>query len=295
MTIALEEFAIELISPEGIEKLSYFPNLLLVILVLALMWVGKKVFDLFAGYSLEYQLVKADNKAIAITFVGYMGGVAAILEGVLSGPAESLLDELLLVCVWGVIGIFLLNFAGKFNNRFVLSHFDNKKELLEKHNIGVGAVVAGSYLGSAMIIRSIITGESLGWMADITLTLAYFLLAQFTFLLYSRLYQKIIRYDFHQELKEGNVAAGVSFGINLVAMGILLAVPLSSSFSLLLFLAWFVLGSAVLAFFRFVMDRIIIPLENLDEEIHQDQNWGVALLEGCFSLAAVVVLQTIFT
>jgi len=49
-----------------------------------------------------------------------------------------------------------------------------------------------------------------------------------------------------------------------------------------------------MAFFRFVVDRIIIPLEKLDEEIHKDQNWGVAFLEGCFAIAAVVVLQTIF-
>lgn len=59
--------------------------------------------------------------------------------------------------------------------------------------------------------------------------------------------------------------------------------------------AWFIIGSAVIAFFRFVMDRVIIPMEKLDEEIHTDQNWGIALLEGCFSIAAVITIQSIFT
>jgi len=39
---------------------------------------------------------------------------------------------------------------------------------------------------------------------------------------------------------------------------------------------------------------MIIPLEKLDEEIHQDKNWGIACLEGCFSIVAVITLQGIF-
>ena len=131
-------------------------------------------------------------------------------------------------------------------------------------------------------------------MVDIGLTLAYFVLGQIAFFAYSHIYQLVIGYDFHKEIEGGNVAAGISLGLNLAAIGVLLAIPLRTSYSLLLFLSWFVLGSSMMAFFRFVMDRIIIPMEKLDEEIHQDQNWGVALLEGCFSVTAVVILQTVF-
>ncbi|MCP4753186.1 MAG: DUF350 domain-containing protein [Proteobacteria bacterium] len=295
MSMNIQSLAEELVSLEGIETLSYLPNLLLVLLILLLMWVGKKIFDLFTSYSIEYQLVKADNKAITIAFVGYLSGVAIILEGVAQGESESLPTALLDVGIWGIIGILLLNLAGKINDRLLLRRFDNKEELLERHNVGVGVVVAGSYLGSAMIIRSIVLGESLGWAFDITLTLFYFILGQIAFFIYCILYQKVIKYDFHKEIQEGNVAAGISLGFNLLAIGFLLAIPLRTSFSLLFFAAWFILGSAVMAFFRFVMDRIIIPMEKLDEEIHKDKNWGVAFLESCFSIAAVIILQSIFT
>ncbi|MBU3916300.1 DUF350 domain-containing protein, partial [bacterium] len=260
----MEALIAEFISLEGIVSLSYFPNLVLVLLILLLMWIGKKFFDFFSSYSLEYQLVKDDNKAIAIAFVGYLAGVATILEGALEGEHTSLLSELIEVSIWGIVGILLLNLAGLMNDRLVLRYFDNKTELLEKRNVSVGAVVAGSYLGSAMIIRSIIIGESLGWLFEISLTLFYFLLAQLFFSLYSILYQKIATYDLHQEIKDGNVAAGISLACNLVAMGILLAIPIRASFSLVLFIAWFVLGSTIMVFFRFVMDRIIIPMEKLD-------------------------------
>ncbi len=290
----MEEIAYEFISLEGIESLSYLPNLLLVLLILVLMWISKKLFDVFTSYSLEHELVKSDNKAIAIAFVGYLAGVATILEGALNGVYQSLWMELIEVSVWGLIGILLLNLAGKMNDRLILRRFDNKQELLEKENVGVGVAVAGSYLGSAMIIRSIILGESIGWVYDIALTLFYFLLAQLAFYLFSLLYQTVTKYDFHQEIQEGNAAAGMSLAFNLVAVGILLAIPLRASYSLLFFAVWFILGSTVMAFFRFVMDRIIIPMEKLDEEIHKDKNWGVALLEGCFAVAAVIILQVIF-
>lgn len=285
----------EFISLEGISALNHFPNLLLIAIVLVLLWVGKLVFDFLTSYNIEQQLVIEDNKAITVSFVGYLGGVTLILEGVLETGSGSLWIDLINVVVWGVIGILLLNLAGKVNDRIILHRFDNVDELLNQKNVSVGVAMAGGYLGSATIIRSIIIGESLGWVYDISLTLFYFVLAQLAFYLSAFLHQVVTRYDFHQEIHDKNVAAGISFGTSLAAVGILLSIPLQASYSLIVFAAWFVLGSAVMAFFRFIMDRIIIPLEKLDEEIHQDQNWGIALLEGCFAMAAVITLQSVFT
>jgi len=284
----------QFITLEGISTFSHFPNLVLIIMVLFLIWVGKMVFDLFASYRIEQQLVIEDNKAITIGFVGYIAGVSLILEGVLELGAASLLVELAKIMIWGLLGILLLNLAGKINDTIILRRFNNADELLNRHNTAVGVAVAGSYVGSAAIIRSIIIGESISWFYDIALTLFYFFLAQLAFFLSALLHQAVTRYDFHQEIKDKNVAAGISFGAWLVAVGILLSIPLQNSYSLIVFAGWFILGSAVLVFFRFVMDRIIIPLEKLDEEIHKDKNWGIALLEGCFTLSAVMILQAIF-
>jgi uncharacterized membrane protein YjfL (UPF0719 family) len=290
----LEVIGREMIRYEGLATLSYLPHLFSILLVLILLWVSKKVFDLFSDYTIEYQLVKADNKAITVGFVAYLAGVAIILEGVLEGGTESVLLELVNITVWGLIGILLLNLAGKINNRWILRRSDNTREMLENHNIGMGVVMAGGYIGSAMIIRSIILGPTLGWIIDIVLILFYFCLAQLVFVLYGLLYERVTRYDFLKEIQEGNVAAGISFGFNLAAIGILVAIPLRTSFSLVLFGGWLIVGISMMVFFRFIMDRMIIPMEKLDSEIHQDRNWGIALLEGCFSIAAVVLLQSIF-
>lgn len=259
------------------------------------MWLAKKIFDLLTPYNLEMQLVKEDNKAITIAFVGYLAGVAFILEGALEGEFYSLTQSIIDVVVWGIIGILLLNLSGKLNDKIILSTFSNQKELLDRQNVAVGVVIAGGYLGCAMLIRSIILGESMGWAWDIGLTFAYFVLAQAFFFLYSLLYRLTVRFDLLKEIENGNIAAGISLGMNLIAVGILLAIPLRASFSILLFVSWFVIGATAMAFFRFVMDRIIIPMEKLDEEIHKDQNWGIAFLEGSFSLAAVIIIQASFS
>lgn len=294
MEKAFQNLCSGLFSISDLQVISYLPNLVSTFLVLFLIWISKKLFDLFTGYSLDEQLVKKDNKAITTAFVGYLAGVSLILEGVLSGEPMPLVEGAVDIFIWGLIGILLLNIAGKLNAKLILKPLKSSEELLEKQNIGIALVFLGGYIGSAFIIRSIILGETLGWQLDIALTLLFFLLAQIIFFVYSILYQKVIQYDLKQELKEGKVAAGISFGLNLIAIGILLSVPLQSSFSIVLFLIWFICGAALLALFRFLMDKVLIPMEKLDEEIHIDNNWGVALLEGCFIIGVVICLRAIF-
>ena len=74
----------------SLNTFSDLPSLAIVCVILGLLWISKKIYDLFTPYPLEYQLVKADNKAVTITFVGYLGGVVAILEGVVHGESTSL-------------------------------------------------------------------------------------------------------------------------------------------------------------------------------------------------------------
>ena len=290
----MEEILNEMLSLEGVEALSDFPSMLFLLEALALLYLAKKVYGLFNGFDLEHQLVKADNKAVTIAFVAHLSGVALILEGVLESPSVGLIPSMVSMLLWGVIGILLLNVAQMINDRFILRGIANTKEKLEDSNLAVGVAEAGGNLGSALIVRSIITGESLGPVLDVGLTVVYFILAQVAFILFGALYQLITGYDFLREIKENNVAAGISFGMSLAALGFLVAIPLHYSYSLVLFASWFVIGAAVLAFFRFVMDRLIIPTEKLDSEIHEDQNWGIALLEGSFALMAVLFLKVLF-
>ncbi|MDT8446111.1 MAG: DUF350 domain-containing protein [bacterium] len=284
----------EMISFPGLGYLSHFPNLLFLAEVLALLWLAKRAFGFFCPYDLEEQLVRHDNKAVTLNFVGYLAGVALIVEGVLESPSPSLAWGLISVAIWGLVGIMLLLVAGRLNDRFILRGINAHQAMLKEGNLAVAVVEGASYLGSAALIRAIVMGESLGWAMDLGLTLFYFVLGQLAFWLYALLYQKLTSYDDLAEIAAGNAAAGLTLGANLAAMGFLMAMPLKQSYSLPWFVAWFVLGNATLAAFRWAMDRLVISSEKLDQEIYRDKNWGVAILEGAFSVSAVLILQNLF-
>ena len=51
--------------------------------------VGKWVYDRLTPYDLNEQLVNTDNRAIAVSFTGYLLGLGIILEGVVSQESTS--------------------------------------------------------------------------------------------------------------------------------------------------------------------------------------------------------------
>ncbi|MDQ8184746.1 DUF350 domain-containing protein [Pelagicoccus sp. SDUM812002] len=272
-----------------------------------ILWIGKLVNDFCTPYQLAHELTSKDNKAIAVSFSGYMLAITVILWGVLRQdiPVEELanvdpgkqlfLRDLGGTLLWSLFGILLLQVARVINDKILLSRFSNVKELVEDQNIGTGAVQAGAYVGSAFIIQAATFGESSGSLVrDILVTLAYFFVSQLAFILFAMVYQKLSAYDLHNEIERDNAAAGVGFGITLSAVGILLSSYIVSSSSILGLALWFVICVFLLSVSRFAIDRVILPGSPLDEEISKDRNWGAALIEGAAAIGLALILTTLF-
>ena len=274
----------------------YHPEAVMYLFViLIIFYVGKKVYDLLIPFDLKEQLTGVDNKAVAVAFAGYMFALGIVLWGVLSGEAvRNFYGDLVDTVIWGAIGIVLLQIARVINDNILLSRFDNIKELVEDKNIGTGAVEAGTYIGSALLIRAIISGESEGFLVDIIGTLIFFVCGQLAFILFGMLYQKVTRFDLHAEIEQDNASAGVAFGMTLVAIGILLAGFIETSDSLLGFAVWFVICAILLVIFRYLIDKIILPGRLLDEEISKDRNWGAAMVEGGMAIMVALLITAAF-
>ena len=271
---------------------------------LMILFVGKWINDRLTPYQLDEQLTVVDNKAVAVSLSGYLFGLGIILWGVLVSPSDiegsgdfrrDLMTDLASTAIWGVVGIILLQIARIINNRLLLPKFDIVKELVEDRNVGTGAVQCGSYVGSALMIRAAISGEAAGSLAiSIGITVVYFLVGQIAFILFSKLYQAVSRFDLHAEIEADNVAAGVSFGMTLTAVGVLLSGYILKYDSLIGLLVWFVIGAFLLLVARYLVDKLILPGTLLDEEISQDRNWGAALLEGTIAIALAFILNAAF-
>ena len=299
----MNELIENLLDLDPLYKLIQIEGVAYLFTLLILFVIAKLTYDVLTPFKVNKQLTEVDNKAIAVSFSGYMLGVAIVIFGVMStepaGMEETLsktdfYKDLLATVLWGILGILLLNIARVINDKLLLSKFDNTKELVEDKNVGTGAVLWGSYVGSSLIIRSAIMGEDNGILDGIISTIVYFVIGQLGFIIFAWLYQKISRYDLHAEIERDNVSAGVAFGLNMTAIAILLSGYIIRYDSLPGFLGWFILSLFFIIVSRYIVDKFILPGALLDDEISKDQNWGAALIEGGIAIGIALLLVPVF-
>ena len=286
-----------------------YDSFLFLVLSLIMLWIGKKVYDIFTPYKIDKELTTNDNKAVAVSFAGYLTGLGIIIWGVVSSPSSPdnimfgmeisdtalLITDIVQVIIWSSIGIVLLNISKLVNDKLILSKFNNTKELIEDKNVGTGAVDFGAFIASAIIIKSVVSGETTTSLVyEILGTLVFFVAGQILFIIFAMIYQKITSYDFHAEIERDNAAAGVSFGLSLIAVGMLIAHPILNSDSLVRVGIWFLLGTILLIISKKIVDKLIFPDHKVDDEISKDQNWGVALVDGLISITVVLLLNSAF-
>lgn len=272
--------------------------------VIFVFYVGKKVNDFLTPYDLNAELTSKDNKAIALSFGGYLFALAIILWSVLASDSaveetesvwKDLGADILDTLIWGAIGIVLLQIARIMNDKILLHKFSNTKELVEDRNIGTGAVQCGAYIGSALMISAALSGDD-GYLffGELFLTVVYFFAGQIAFIVFGFVYQLATKFDLHAEIEKDNAAAGISFGMTLVAVGIVLSGYLVQYDSLPGLGLWFVITTFFLIAFRFAVDKLILPGSGLDHEISEDQNWGAALIEGGCAVGLALILTVAF-
>ena len=288
------DFVGHFLNIEDLSLLAHWQPFVYLVLTLIFFWLGKVVYDILTPYAINKELTTNDNKAFAISFTGYIFALGIIVWGVIDSPAVSLVDDIIGISAWSGIGIILLNLNRVINDKFLLKHFDNVKEIIEDRNPGTAAVEFGSYMGTAFIIHSLVNGASEGWMIDIVSTIVFFIAGQICFILFSIVYQKFTSFDIHKEIEKDNIAAGVSFGATLLSVGYLISEAIAKSDSLIFLFVWFIGGTILLVIVRKITDYLLFPDHKIDKEIEEDGNWGVSIIEGTVAFIVVLILNSIF-
>lgn len=278
--------------------------LLYLLIAIGILGIAKILNDVTISYDLGEQLTKKDNRAVSVSFAGYMISVSLIIAAVMASPstietADSrwgfVLKDVGNTALWSAIGIVLLLASRVINDRVLLPSFSNKKEIETDQNVGVGAVQAGTYVATALILGGSLYGEdAMGFLPSLGLAVLYFVISQIAFLIFGLVYEKLTSYQLHKELESDNVAAGVAFGGNLVALGILVSKYLYTYDSLIGLLAWTVLGGLMLMVSRVAVDKVFLPGDLLDDEIEKDRNWGAALIEVVVAIGLAWVISATF-
>ena len=243
-------------------------------------FIANVIYSKKVGYDVKDEIVKKDNLAVAISLTGYLLAISIIFIGCVLGPSKGVLQDLIVVVKYSSLGIVLLYVAHLVNDKLILHQFKNIKELVEDKNVGTGAVQAGSYIASGLIIAGSIHGEGGGL---VTATV-FFALGQVALVIFSKIYDGITSFKVHDEIEQDNYAAGIAFAGTLVALGIILSKAAGGDFiswehNTLSFGINALIAFILLPIFRVVIDKIVITNDDLNKEIAVDKNIGAGFLE----------------
>ncbi len=262
-----------------------------VVLYLLLFLFAKWLKDFLTPYAINDELTGKDNLAVSLCMAGYYFGLVAIFIGALSGPSHGLIEDLLQVGGYSLLGIVFLNVSRYVNDRIILRRFDCTHELTEKTNVAVGAVQFGAYVATGLIAAAAVHGTG----GDASTAIVFFVLGQVSLFLFSLIYEWITPYSIHTQLAQQNAAVGAALGGTLIALGIIVFNGASGDFiswqdNLVNLVTSNLMAFVFLPIVRLMMDKLVIPNANLSDEIVDDKNLGAGLLEATVAISFAIVL-----
>ncbi|SFT73521.1 Uncharacterized membrane protein YjfL, UPF0719 family [Lishizhenia tianjinensis] len=282
----------------SIETYTYYPLLYLAVCILLII-LSRFVYKiLHPAIDLDHEMVEKDNFAFNLSQVGYYIGIVIAMGGIMTSEAHpDLLKDILYTFVYGIAAILLMNISSFLNDKLLLFKFNIKKELVEDQNSGMGALEAGSYIATGLILYGALQLEADYPMA----ALGYWFIAELALIVTGHFYTWMVPYNVHKEIEEDNIAVGVSFGGMIVALGVLIehgiALEHSTWLDGLSYMGLNVIaGIILLPLLRFVTDKVLLPKRKLvDEIVHQEEpNIGAALVEAFSYVAGAIIFTWCF-
>ncbi|MDG1843405.1 MAG: DUF350 domain-containing protein [Nitrospinaceae bacterium] len=249
----------------------------------AILAVGHWVFILFRrSYAIQSELVEKDNAAFALVLCGYYLGLTFSIGGVIVGPSTGLENDLIDMLVYGPLAIILLNLSALINDRFILSEFNIKKEILQDQNCGTGVIEFAIFIATGLNIF----GALYGLGGSMVTAVVFWFIGQIVLILASKYYNLITQYNIHEQIENDNVAVGIGFAGALIAIGNLLRAASAENFiswqdNLTTFIIFIGIGIILLPVIRMLTDRILLPGRSLSDELVNQvkPNQGAAFLE----------------
>lgn len=268
--------------------------------IFVLLLLAKLFYDKTTPYGFDEELVEKDNAAFGVCLAGYLVGVGIALTGALFGTGGDLGEDMVTLLIGGVATILLMRLSVLINDKLILRHFSVDKELIQDRNVGTGFVVGGSCVATGFMLNGVLSGQSSTLAAGIVDIGIYWAVGQAILIVGSLVFQLITSYDIHKVIEDDdNVAAGISFGGFLVALGIITRGALAGATSnlgeeILTTLIFAAFGILFLVCGRIIADRVFLPRSSLSKEVAVDRNPAAgAIAAACFICVALLLSTAI--
>ena len=276
-----------------------FTHVVLGVLVLI---VAKHVKEWLSPYSLDQELTSQDNPAFGLAVAGYYAATVIVYLGAAAaGPlpvdagTNAVLAAIGTDLAWAIAGILALNGIRWLMDELLVSHTHNSREIIEHRNVAAGALESSCYIASALVLSGALRQPG----GTIWSAIVLFALGLAALILIGRLYQRVSGYDVSVEIRNGNLAAGVAFGLTLIGIALLMMKATNVEFvswvwSLTFFVFNAVAGLVLLRALRWVTDLAMFPHAKSKDEIVRDRNVNVGLIEGVLAVGIAAIILFLF-
>lgn len=252
-----------------------------------LFMIGKFAYQLFhPKVKVAYELVENDNLAFSFAHVGYFIGLLFAIGSAVMGESNGIVNDLIDIGIYGLLSIVLLNLALIINDKLILSKFNLQKKILEDKNVGSGIAEGANAIATGLIVLGSISGEGAGAGGPIVTALIYWVIGQLIMYITTLVYNAITPYDIHEHIEKANTAVAVGYAGAIIAIANLIRFSLMHDF-----VDWIttlqdvgsnvLIGLIFLPIARFLADKILLPGQNLTDEIvnQENPNVGASVVE----------------
>ncbi|MCX6967993.1 MAG: DUF350 domain-containing protein, partial [Verrucomicrobia bacterium] len=257
---------------------------------------GKLFYERTSQVGFLEELTERDNPAFGACLAGYLLGITLAITGAFPLSPVSHLIAVRDMTTGGVLAILLMRASIWINDKLILNHFSIDLEMLRDRNIGAGAAVAGSCIGTGLVLAGALTGSSPSWLHSVRDIVVFWAAGQLLFIAGAWAFYHSAGYGVQETMEhDNNTAVGISLGGFLASLGVLLWALLENASSELgtelagiLILA--LVGIPLLLLSSILTGKLLLPRINIPKEIALDKNTAAGLICATASLATALLL-----
>lgn len=273
------------------------------LIALAILSAMRFLAGLVGNVSATHEISQKDNRAFGVSLAGAMLAVSIMLMGVVSGEAGySLLDELLTVISFGVIGIVLMWLTRILFDRVSFPGLSIHEEIM-RGNLSASIIDACNMIATAIIIRAAMKWVEGDVYSSLLAVVISFIASQIIMALATLYRVKVYQRrhngaELHTAIEQDNVALSLRFGAYRIGIAIAVsaafgAIEYAPNAFITVFGLWF--GVAMLLFILLTLIAIVIRHGvlhgvNIGEEVGQQRNISVGVIEGSIYIVVGLLL-----
>ncbi|MDH5256368.1 MAG: DUF350 domain-containing protein [Gammaproteobacteria bacterium] len=291
--------------------INWYPDLLAMlavdlVLAIILLTAFRKLAGLISNVSTTEELASKDNFAFGLVFAGGLISLSIVLTGAISGDVgSSLLNEIVLIVTYGVLGIVLMMLSRKVLDSFALPNINIHNEIM-KGNMAAAIVDVGNLLATAIIVKAVMT-----WIDDTSLfgliaVVIGFIVSQIVLILVTQYRSRVYAsrhngQSLQNALTNGNAAialryCGHKIGVALAVTAASGFVPYNDERILMACIVWGLISvvlTVALSLIAIIARHIILAKIDVVDEVDNQQNIGIGFIEAVIYISIGLLLASL--